>query len=114
MDFGAGTAFVAGQSFGAGQSFDQAMDFSGGAMTFDQDTQFQAVQGFDQAGAFSQGFVLPERTIANATTEWADVFDDLGIESITGYDKATGLVAQNYETGIIYQDFIGTVTSGVF
>jgi len=114
MDFGAGTAFVAGQSFGAGQSFDEAMDFSGGAMTFDQDTQFQAVQGFDEAGAFSQELVLPERTIANATTEWADVFDDLGIESITGYDKATGLVAQNYETGIIYQDFIGTVTSGSF
>ena len=65
---------------------------------------------FNEAGAFS-GTLTITSVRTTATTEWADVFADLGIDSITGYDQATGLVAQNYATGTIYQDF-SAVTAG--
>ena len=111
MEFGAGSTFVDGQTFGKGQTFDEALDFSGGSFTFAENTAFQEVQNFQEAGAFSQAFVLPLRT--TPTTEWADVFNDLGIIQVTGYDQATGTIVQNYETGIIFQDF-SAVTAGSF
>ncbi|MCS5551507.1 MAG: fibronectin type III domain-containing protein, partial [Gammaproteobacteria bacterium] len=108
-EFTEGAEFAEGQQFVQGQTFDAAMDFSGGAMNFDDGTQFNEIQNFGEAGAFSSMLTLPERT--TPTTEWADVFDDLGIDTVTGYDQDTGLNIESYETGIIYQDFTA-VTAG--
>ena len=42
------------------------------------------------------------------TTEWADVFSDLGITSVSGFDH-TLTTASDYTTGkIIYADFTAT------
>jgi hypothetical protein len=109
QDFGAGIPFYPGQPFGKGQTFDQPMDFSTGAMIFDTNTEFLAVQNFDEAGTFAVDDVLPLRT--TATTEWADVFDDLSIDSVAGFD-ADGVTPSNYVTGIIFADF-SAVTAGV-
>ena len=110
-EFTEGAEFKSGQQFVQGQSFDDAMDFSGGAMNFDDDTHFNEIQNFGEAGAFSLVMSLPERT--TPTAEWADVFSDLGITSVTGYDQVTLSNVESYETGTIFQDFSAT-TAGSF
>jgi len=88
------------------------MDFSKGGMNFESGTKFNVIQNFDEAGAFSGDKTLRERT--TPTTEWADVFDDIGlsgITSVTGYDKVTLSDVQRYNNGIIFSDF-SAVTAG--
>ena len=110
-EFTEGAEFKSGQQFVQGQSFTDAMDFSGGAMTFDDKTQFTEIQNFDEAGTFSP--VLADLVgSGGTTTEWADIFADIGagVVSISGLDNAGA--SADYVTGkTIYADF-SAVTAG--
>ena len=113
---GANIYFPPGQDFGKGQAFAKAMDFSGGQMIFDIGTEFTEIQDFDEAGTFSGTLDALVCKKLQLTTEWADIFDDIGsgVDSIPGFDH-TGNTATDYVTAkIIYADFTATTAGSQF